>query len=416
MTQAVRNRISTVSSTSNDHNGSNPSLSSTRSAMDKTVGSVSPNHPPHRYFQKHSLLHHHQRVKDKFLLTGKGCLILCFGILILSPTLLLVYRHQEESSLPRPTKVQQHRTSLRTPQTQKQASHTKSHVFPPKKRPTLTGQATLSSSTYCQTSSSSCPIYYPLMDLSNILLVEEAATTTFLTERPPASSSSSSTASMDVPNPNSYPSNVAILTRRGYKGGLPSQQVNQDRAFFASLGVQSAATVNRTVGGSKDDKRQEEDEEDFVMGILDGHGELGHEVSHQVVQMFPEQLIQQLEHVEEERRAGKDSYPSWIPFWKSKEKDALHKENAGSVEGDREDQWIQTALETTFQMVDQSLSRDIASQAGCTASIVLRKGSKLYVAKIMWEILKHLSHLCNATRMGKVGTIYFQPILRLIFV
>ena len=109
-----------------------------------------------------------------------------------------------------------------------------------------------------------------------------------------------------------------------------------------------------------------------------------------------------------------------MPFWKSKEEDALHKGNAGRcIEGGgKEDQWIQTALETTFRMVDQSLSRDIASQAGCTASIlVLRKGSKLYhVAKIMWEILQHLSHLCNATRMGKVGTIYFQPILRLIFV
>ena len=83
-------------------------------------------------------------------------------------------------------------------------------------------------------------------------------------------------------------------------------------SFLHRLLFKSAAAGIRSTVGSKDSKQ--EDDEEFVMGILDEHGELGgHEVSHQVVQQMLSvqlQLMKQLEQEDEGTRKEMDNFSS----------------------------------------------------------------------------------------------------------
>ena len=54
--------------------------------------------------------------------------------------------------------------------------------------------------------------------------------------------------------------NVAILTRHGYKGGLPGGQINQDRSIIVSPYMVASTTST---------------ESDFLIALFDGHGDRG---------------------------------------------------------------------------------------------------------------------------------------------
>jgi len=110
----------------------------------------------------------------------------------------------------------------------------------------------------------------------------------------------------------------------------PSNQehVNQDRAVF----IESFVTHQPT---------------QFLLGIFDGHGKLGHEVAEYVMHEFPRLLASKL--------------------------------NARQCCGD--DAWIRQVLNETFVQVDRELPES-AYQGGCTATVVLRVGNQLYFANV----------------------------------
>jgi len=82
--------------------------------------------------------------------------------------------------------------------------------------------------------------------------------------------------------------NNMVVTRRGYKGGLINDQINQDRAIiidsFLLNPLQSSQTMNDSRGGNDHDRIMKDnvhnDNTSMMIGIFDGHGQDGHQVAH----------------------------------------------------------------------------------------------------------------------------------------
>lgn len=121
--------------------------------------------------------------------------------------------------------------------------------------------------------------------------------------------------------------NQVTLTMVGYKGGRIHDQVNQDRSFVISPYLDGQ-----------------------MLGVFDGHGEKGEVVSDFTLHELPKRLLQKLES------ALKD------------------------VDQDDIDAVVKKALTDCFLEIDQSTPS--GEEGGCTASVVLQLGSKLYVANV----------------------------------
>lgn len=121
--------------------------------------------------------------------------------------------------------------------------------------------------------------------------------------------------------------NHVTLTLIGYKGGNPHQQINQDRAFIVNPFLQDY----------------------HLSGVFDGHGRLGEVVAEFAVTETPKRLAEKLLKI-----------------------------SNNNDDDDDDDAAIVQALQETFVEID----RDIPTKGvgGCTASVVLRMGSKIYVA------------------------------------
>jgi len=116
------------------------------------------------------------------------------------------------------------------------------------------------------------------------------------------------------------------LTLIGYKGGALESQINQDRSFCVSpYGI-----------GSKDTS------EDKILGVFDGHANLGEKVSQYAVTELPKLLASKLKEI------------------------------------DGEEQQVKDALVETFVEIDKTAPAEISG--GCTASVILQHGQKLYFA------------------------------------
>jgi len=131
----------------------------------------------------------------------------------------------------------------------------------------------------------------------------------------------------------------ATLTLIGYKGGDIEDQVNQDRAFVVSPfhiddGDSSGPDVPTT-------KR--------LLGVFDGHSNLGELVSQYTVTHLPEMLSSKLGPI-------------------------LSSSSSPAAESEK----IQQALIETFVEIDKTAPAE--PSGGCTASIVLQLGPKIYVA------------------------------------
>jgi len=120
-----------------------------------------------------------------------------------------------------------------------------------------------------------------------------------------------------------YPPHLAVLTRRGYKGGSPNFQINQDR-----IGI-------HTSFGTGDDK-------DFFMGLFDGHGNQGHVAAHYALLEMPKRL-----------------------------EDNLFKASGNEL-------LIRKALVDVFLDIDKTLPQMEGS--GCTGHTITRLGDTLYIA------------------------------------
>lgn len=119
---------------------------------------------------------------------------------------------------------------------------------------------------------------------------------------------------------------MATLTLIGYKGGPLEKQINQDRAFCVAPYV-------------IDEKSTEESK---IMGVFDGHANLGEKVSQYAVTELPKLLASKL------------------------------KETNG------EEEQVKKALVETFVEVDKTAPAEISG--GCTASVILQYGKKIYFA------------------------------------
>ena len=134
--------------------------------------------------------------------------------------------------------------------------------------------------------------------------------------------------------------NLATLTLVGYKGGPLDSQINQDRAIVVSPFL---------VGNEeKEDYEKAKDMDRNIpsklIGIFDGHARLGEVVSEYVVKELPKLLASKLEEI--------------------RQKD--HPEN------------VTKAIIETFVEMDKTAPADVSG--GCTASIILQRHSKLYIA------------------------------------
>ena len=120
--------------------------------------------------------------------------------------------------------------------------------------------------------------------------------------------------------------NKATMTLVGFKGGKQANQINQDRAFVLSPFDLMEGKFCQ------------------MLGVFDGHGDLGENVSQYAVTELPKRL----------------------------------KEKIGHLKGEGNDLIIQQALIDSFIEID----KDIPTKGvgGCTGSVILQVGSKLFVA------------------------------------
>ena len=144
---------------------------------------------------------------------------------------------------------------------------------------------------------------------------------------------------------------AATLTLTGYKGGALADQINQDRALivapFSPMDGDGDDMTHHSIKKSKENAIVTESSTPFdnlLLGVFDGHGKGGEIVSQFVIDELPTRLSQAF--------------------------------TASSVTLD--DDTIQSILNETFVELDKDAPVD--DHGGCTASILLKLQSKLYVA------------------------------------
>ena len=125
-------------------------------------------------------------------------------------------------------------------------------------------------------------------------------------------------------------SDSALVTRQSNQ-----HKFNQDRAFLIS-DFQTKQAVDENEATS------------FLMAILDGHGDHGHLVAEHALKLLPRILADKL-----------NSLPCCQP-----------------------ESWIRQKLNETFLQVNEQLPLQHVRRGGCTASVTLRLGSKLYFANV----------------------------------
>lgn len=149
------------------------------------------------------------------------------------------------------------------------------------------------------------------------------------------------------------PIQSASLTLTGFKGGKLEDQINQDRALivapFHELNDWSSSdhsgdeiAVNRSRVESVFTG------ENILMGVFDGHSKEGEKVSQFVIEELPKRLADGLSDI------------------------------AAANEGEYVEQSVRDLLNQTFVELDQDVP--VGENGGCTASMLLKLGPKLYVA------------------------------------
>lgn len=146
---------------------------------------------------------------------------------------------------------------------------------------------------------------------------------------------------------------AATLTLIGYKGGRLDQQINQDRALAL------APYFYHNINNSSDDKNSSDSTTTRHIGILigafDGHAKFGEKVSEYVVKTLPALLGKKLVDYE-----------------------TIISNSSQDVDQQKKDQDISQILRETF--IELDATSPAAPSGGCTASIVLQLGTKIYVA------------------------------------
>lgn len=215
-------------------------------------------------------------------------------------------------------------------------------------------------------SSSSGMIYFPSVDLTTRLV--EDATNVQLRSR--LLGNATELFSDIVPILDDTEHRSAILTLKGYKGATP----NQDRSLIAKFFIENTTTLESNV---KNHNMQEA----VLMGIFDGHGERGHEVSQHVALELPKVFSRRM-------------------------KEQLNKSYTSPMDP-KYDDMIREVLISTFLAVDSTEPvKGSGASGGSTSSTIFYPGvgSKLVMANAgdSTTIIAHFS------RSSQVATITKQ--------
>uniref|UniRef100_A0A7S2S3X0 PPM-type phosphatase domain-containing protein n=1 Tax=Eucampia antarctica TaxID=49252 RepID=A0A7S2S3X0_9STRA len=127
----------------------------------------------------------------------------------------------------------------------------------------------------------------------------------------------------------------ATLTLIGYKGGKVEDQINQDRAFVISPFLIDQKTNTDTFPKAR------------LMGVFDGHAKLGEFVSQYSVSELPKLLSEK-----------------------------IHSLPLDQIEND--EKAVKQILIDSFVQMDKAAPAELSG--GCTASVVLQLGRKIYIA------------------------------------
>ena len=142
----------------------------------------------------------------------------------------------------------------------------------------------------------------------------------------------------------------AVLTRRGYKMG---EVPNQDRSFLANFFIDT----HRVTGGHPHVA--------LMMGIFDGHGPRGHEVSHYLAIEFPKIFARNM-------RRKQNTIP--LPKYDSLRNSTPHEHHFANS--------IKSALNETF--IEADANEPLKGTGGSTANVLFYPGvnSTVYIANV----------------------------------
>ncbi|KAG7366917.1 protein phosphatase 2C [Nitzschia inconspicua] len=132
------------------------------------------------------------------------------------------------------------------------------------------------------------------------------------------------------------------MTLRGYKGGPPEAQINQDRAML--IRPFRISSTERQIAEKEPVAQQ-------LLGVFDGHGTGGEQTSQHALEQVPQLLAEKLKAI-----AERDTDTP------------LHEQEEA----------VKQALVEVFLEVDQT--DPTKGAAGCTATVILQLGPKLYIA------------------------------------
>lgn len=134
-----------------------------------------------------------------------------------------------------------------------------------------------------------------------------------------------------------------ILTHKSNR--LKPAPVNQDRAIIISPFVLERGETEQLNGFESSD---------FLMGIFDGHDNLGHDVAQFAVNEVPKRIAQKLNDLISNNHILSNNTLDHI--------------------------MVKSAIIQTFEEVDQAVPLEQSMAGGCTAHVILRLGSTLYMS------------------------------------
>ena len=159
----------------------------------------------------------------------------------------------------------------------------------------------------------------------------------------------------------------ATLSQQG-----KSHSVNQDRAVFVSPFL---SDLFSSISLSKAPTKS------FLACIFDGHGRLGHEVAQEVVDRFPQLLSKKLTLALRDNNVHSIGNKNDVNINSNNSTSNTNQTILVNFENyDRTDLAIREALNETFLEVNEKGTPSAFLFGGCTATVTLRLGSRLYIA------------------------------------
>lgn len=182
---------------------------------------------------------------------------------------------------------------------------------------------------------------------------------------------------------------AATLTLIGYKGGRVDQQINQDRAL--ALAPYLYHNIKSSSDGKRDiDLAPPHGGVGVLIGAFDGHAKFGERVSEYMVKTLPALLGSKL-----------------VDYY------AIESNGSQEIDQKKIDLDISQILRDTFLELDATSPAN--PSGGCTASVVLQLGTKLYVANAGDSRSFIAAHIKSPLQTTDGGSNNNQSITKIVF-